>query len=118
MAATLKSLGSEAATRRIAVLGPMRELGEHARDLHAALAEPVLDAKVDRLILIGDDMAPLANALGDQIQTDRVATVDEATELLLSVLSAGDVVLIKASNSVGLAKLVDRVSGGVQPCST
>jgi UDP-N-acetylmuramoyl-tripeptide--D-alanyl-D-alanine ligase len=117
MAATLKSLGSESATRRIAVLGPMRELGEHADDLHAGLAEHVLGARVDRLILIGDDLAPLENALGGQLQVDRVATVDEATELLQSILKGGDVVLVKASNSVGLAKLVERMVMEAE-CST
>jgi UDP-N-acetylmuramoyl-tripeptide--D-alanyl-D-alanine ligase len=110
MAATLQSLGAEReAKRRLAVLGPMRELGEHADDLHAGLAEPVLEAKVDQLILIGDDMAPLHAALGEKVAIDRVATVDEASELLESMLRAGDVVLIKASNSVGLAKLVERM---------
>ncbi|MCL6683352.1 UDP-N-acetylmuramoyl-tripeptide--D-alanyl-D-alanine ligase [Sphingomonas alba] len=118
MAATLKSLGVEDAKRRIAVLGPMRELGEHANDLHAGLAEPVLEAKVDHLILINGDMAPLANALGEQIAIDRAATVDEATELLLAMLRDGDAVLVKASNSVGLARLVDRVTEAGVPCST
>ena len=118
MAATLKSLGSETASRRIAVLGPMRELGEHAEDLHAGLAEPVLAARVDRLILIGDDMAPLDKALGGQVDVDRVTSVDEATELLLSILRPGDAVLVKASNSVGLAKLVDRVAGEAATCFT
>ena len=119
MAATLKSLGAESdARRRIAVLGPMRELGEHAEDLHAGLAEPVLEAKVDRLILIGDDMAPLARALGDRIAIDRAANVDEATDLLLSLLRGGDVILVKASNSVGLARLVERVTESAVTCST
>jgi UDP-N-acetylmuramoyl-tripeptide--D-alanyl-D-alanine ligase len=118
MAATLKSLGAEEAKRRIAVLGPMRELGEHADQLHAGLAEPVLEAKVDRLILIGADMAPLQKALAGQIELDRVDSVDEASELLLAMLRPGDAVLVKASNSVGLAKLVDRVAGEPATCST
>jgi UDP-N-acetylmuramoyl-tripeptide--D-alanyl-D-alanine ligase len=118
MAATLKSLGAEEAARRIAVLGPMRELGEHAEQLHADLADPVIGAKVDRLILIGDDMAPLARALGNRIAIDRAANVDEAADLLLAILAAGDAVLVKASNSVGLAKLVDRVAGEQATCST
>jgi UDP-N-acetylmuramoyl-tripeptide--D-alanyl-D-alanine ligase len=119
MAATLKSLGAETdARRRIAVLGPMRELGDHADDLHAGLAETVLEAKVDWLILIGDDMAPLAKALGDQVAIDRAANVDEATDLLLSMLRGGDVVLVKASNSVGLARLVERVTESTVTCST
>jgi UDP-N-acetylmuramoyl-tripeptide--D-alanyl-D-alanine ligase len=118
MAATLKSLGAEEAVRRIAVLGPMRELGEHADALHAALAEHVVAAHVDRLILIGDDMAPLQHALGGQVAVDAVAAVDEASDLVLSLLRPGDVVLVKASNSVGLARLVDRVTEGAVTCST
>ena len=118
MAATLKSLGGETeAKRRIAVLGPMRELGEHADDLHAGLAEPVLAAGVERLVLIGEDMAPLARALGGKVPVDRVATVDEATDVLQSMLVDGDIVLVKASNSVGLAKLVERMVMEAE-CST
>jgi UDP-N-acetylmuramoyl-tripeptide--D-alanyl-D-alanine ligase len=119
MAATLKSLGAETdARRRIAVLGPMRELGEHADALHAGLAEHVLDARVDQLILIGEDMAPLDNALAGKLDVDRAGSVDEAAELLLSLLRPGDVVLVKASNSVGLARLVDRLTENAVTCST
>ena len=118
MAATLKSLGAERdVSRRIAVLGPMRELGEHGEALHAGLAPAIVEAHVDRLILIGDEMRPLDEALGDRVPVDRVDSVDEATEALVRILRPGDAVLVKASNSVGLAKLVERVAGGVA-CST
>ena len=118
MAATLKSLGEERnVARRIAVLGPMRELGVHGDALHAGLAPAVLSAKVDRLILIGEEMAPLEQALGGQVAVDRAAGVDDATDALMAMLRAGDAVLVKASNAVGLAKLVERVAGGLA-CST
>jgi UDP-N-acetylmuramoyl-tripeptide--D-alanyl-D-alanine ligase len=118
MAATLRSLGEEKdATRRIAVLGPMRELGEHSTELHAALAPAVISAGVDRLILIGEDMNPLDQALGGQVEIERADSVEQATELLMRMIRPGDAVLVKASNSVGLAKLVERVAGGVA-CST
>ena len=118
MAATLKSLGAEGdVSRRIAVLGPMRELGEHSEALHAGLAPAVVGAHVDRLILIGEEMRPLDEALGDRVPVDRVDSVDEATDALVRILRPGDAVLVKASNSVGLAKLVERVAGGVT-CST
>jgi UDP-N-acetylmuramoyl-tripeptide--D-alanyl-D-alanine ligase len=118
MAATLKSLGQERdVQRRIAVLGPMRELGEHSAELHARLAPAVLDARVDRLILIGDEMRPLAEHVVGKVPLDLVASVDEATDELLRMVHAGDAVLVKASNSVGLAKLVERVAGGAA-CST
>jgi UDP-N-acetylmuramoyl-tripeptide--D-alanyl-D-alanine ligase len=120
MAATLKSLGSEIGiARRIAVLGPMRELGEHSSALHAGLAPNVLDAGVDRVILIGDEMRPLAERIVGKVGLDLANDVDEATEALLSMLRPGDAVLVKASNSVGLAKLVERVSGELkESCST
>ena len=118
MAATLKSLGAERDVgRRIAVLGPMRELGEHSHALHAGLAPLVVDAHVDRLILIGDDMQPLDEALGGSIAVERTSDVDQATDVLMGLLRPGDAVLVKASNSVGLAKLVERVAGGLA-CST
>ncbi len=117
MAATLKSLGSEREIeRRIAVLGPMRELGEHSAALHAGLAPSVLDAHVDRLILIGEEMRPLAEKVVGKVGVDIADSVDQATDALLSMLRAGDAVLVKASNSVGLARLVERVKEGAE-CS-
>lgn len=111
MAATLKSLGEEReVSRRIAVLGPMRELGEHSDALHAGLAPAVIDARVDCVILIGEEMRPLESALGGRVPADRVSGVDEAIEALRGLVRAGDAVLVKASNSVGLAKLVESMA--------
>jgi UDP-N-acetylmuramoyl-tripeptide--D-alanyl-D-alanine ligase len=118
MAATIKSLGAEpTAGRRVAVLGPMRELGEHSAELHAGLAPEVCAARVDELILIGDEMRPLAEKVIGNISLDLVSSVDEATDSLMRILRPGDAVLVKASNSVGLAKLVERVAKGLA-CST
>jgi len=118
MAATLKSLGEEKdVARRIAVLGPMRELGEHGDSLHAGLAPAVLEAKVDRLILIGPEMAPLEQALAGQTSIERAIGADDAASLLRADLRPGDAILVKASNSVGLAKLVERMVGEM-PCFT
>ena len=111
MAATLASLGAEKeAARRIAVLGPMRELGAYSDALHAGLAPAVLSAHVDRLILIGEEMVPLDDALDGSVAVERVATVAEATDRLRHLVHPGDAVLVKASNSVGLAKLVESMA--------
>jgi UDP-N-acetylmuramoyl-tripeptide--D-alanyl-D-alanine ligase len=119
VAATLKSLGTEPVEgRRIAVLGTMKELGEHSAKLHASLAEPIVEAHVDRLILVGEETRPIEAELGGRMTIVRADSVDAAAEALLSDLAAGDAVLVKASNSVGLARLVERVAGGRQPCST
>ena len=118
MAATLKSLGKEqVGGRRIAVLGPMRELGEHGPALHAGLAEPMRAANVDVAILVSEDMRPLADALGSAVDVRMTDSVDAATDMLGDLIRPGDAILVKASNSIGLAKLVEAVKGGV-PCST
>jgi len=118
MAATLASLGAvKGASRRIAVLGPMRELGAHSDELHAGLASAVLDAKVDCLILIGEEMRPLAEKVVGKLTLDLATDVSEATDLLRRTLRSGDAVLVKASNSVGLAKLVESMTKEMA-CST
>ena len=117
MAATLKSLGEERdVTRRIAVLGPMRELGDQSEELHVGLLEAIIAARVDRLILIGEEMATLAAALTWRGGVERAATADDAGQLLFADLRAGDAVLVKASNAVGLARLVERMVKDL-PCS-
>ena len=112
MAATLKALGEERdVARRIAVLGPMRELGPTGAALHADLAAAVRAARIDHLILVGDEMAPLAEALGNAVAIDGAADAEAATALLRNIVRARDVVLVKASNSIGLARLVEAMAG-------
>ena len=119
MAATLQALAAERdVTRRIAVLGPMRELGVEADAMHAALAPQVIAAGVDHLILVGGDMRPLEDALAGEMIVDRAERADDAAELLARIVAPGDVVLVKASNSIGLARLVERMAGGLATCST
>jgi UDP-N-acetylmuramoyl-tripeptide--D-alanyl-D-alanine ligase len=119
MAATLANLAAEPVSgRRLAVLGTMREMGEHGKAAHAALAEPVLAAKVDELILVGEEMAALEEALGGRLPLTRVADAAAATAALKARLAAGDAVLVKASNGVGLASLVSQMAGAPATCST
>jgi UDP-N-acetylmuramoyl-tripeptide--D-alanyl-D-alanine ligase len=112
MAATLKALGEERdVDRRVAVLGPMRELGSAEAESHAGLAPAVQEAKIDHLILVGEEMQPLAKALGTTLPIERAADADEALERLRAVVRSRDAVLVKASNSIGLARLVEAMAG-------
>lgn len=112
VAATLLQLGREEAQRRIAVLGAMRELGHQSDALHAGLAEKVEDARVDLAILVGAEMAPLAHRLEGKVALAHVADTDAAMQALAARMRAGDVILVKGSNSVGLSRLVARLVGG------
>jgi UDP-N-acetylmuramoyl-tripeptide--D-alanyl-D-alanine ligase len=106
MAATLAQLASEPAPRHLAVLGAMKELGEHGAALHAELAEPLIAAGVSQLWLVGKEMQPLADALAGRVIFTHGDSVDAALAGLRAELRAGDAVLVKGSNSVGLSRLV------------
>ena len=106
MAATLKVLADETATRRIAVLGEMRELGSESDALHAGIAEPLLAANVDFALLVGPAMTPLAKALEGKVDFRHVADTAAAIAALPAIIAPGDVILIKGSNGVGLSALV------------
>ena len=123
MRATLAQLGHTPATRRIAVLGAMKELGDFTAGFHAALAEPLAAAQVDFALLVGEEMQALADVLGKGGQSalgipagfthcsgpgEAIAALEEYG------LQGGDAVLVKGSNSVGLARLVAHFAGAGQ----
>ena len=117
MAATLKLLGEEKAERRIVVLGEMRELGEHSARYHAALADPIVAANVEYALLVGSEMAPLANALEGKVNFEHVPDAATALARLQRTIAPGDAVLIKGSNAIGLARVVDALATESVECS-
>ncbi len=119
MRATLAQLGRTPARRRVAVLGAMKELGSQGPDYHAALAAPLREAGVDYAVLVGPEMQPLAdelgkadvNALGKPLAFAHCQGVREAVDTLRAFgLERDDAILVKGSNSVGLASLVAALS--------
>jgi UDP-N-acetylmuramoyl-tripeptide--D-alanyl-D-alanine ligase len=124
MRATIAQLGRTPARRRIAVLGAMKELGSHGPGYHAALAAPLREANVDYVVLVGEEMTPLAAALkdgglgkseaaelGKTMPFAHCANVREAVDVLREFgLERDDAILVKGSNSVGLASLVAALS--------
>ena len=111
MAATIRELGQERATRRIALLGEMRELGEGSAAYHAALAQPLIDAGAQLVILVGEDMAPLAESLAGHVDVAHVADAATAKDRLAEMLRPGDAVLVKGSNAIGLARVIAALAG-------
>jgi UDP-N-acetylmuramoyl-tripeptide--D-alanyl-D-alanine ligase len=113
MAATLATFGQEqVGGRRIAVLGSMRELGEGSDAFHAGLAAPIENARVDYAILVGNEMEALAKALGQKVKMAHVADAKAAVELARQAVGPGDAILVKGSNSIGLAALVEALADG------
>ena len=111
MRATLKVLAKERG-RHVAILGEMREMGDKAAHYHAGLAEPVLAARVETAVLVGEAMAHLAEALEGRLDFVHVPDAASALDHARRLIAPGDAVLVKGSNGVGLARVVAGLSGG------
>lgn len=112
MRAGLETLTSVAGDRRtVAVLGEMKELGDTAEAAHAEVGRLVGDLGIDVLVTVGttDEMIALADA-ARPFSPLRIETADDPDvllPLLNRLLASGDVVLVKASKSVGLEKFAN-----------
>ncbi|QOG08342.1 UDP-N-acetylmuramoylalanyl-D-glutamyl-2,6-diaminopimelate--D-alanyl-D-alanine ligase [Aureimonas sp. OT7] len=93
--------------RRVAVLGDMLELGGESARLHAELAEPLLAAAVDAVFLTGPEIRPLLDTIAGQADAQWLPDLDALGRALAVYLRPGDVVMFKASNGIGLSRLVD-----------
>ena len=112
MGAAIALLGQTApgrGGRRIAVLGDMRELGDDAPAMHAALAEPLAEAGVDRVFLAGPLMAALWKALPKRARGAHGAVAADIEAALLDEIAPGDVVMVKGSNASRMGALVDSI---------
>ena len=99
--------------RSWAVLGEMAELGDDAITEHDAIGRFAVRLDVSRLIVVGTGRTMNAMHHGAVMEgswgseSTMVDDADAALALLQAELLPGDVVLVKASNSVGLGALAD-----------
>jgi UDP-N-acetylmuramoyl-tripeptide--D-alanyl-D-alanine ligase len=104
--ATLALAAPEPGGRRIAVLGDMRELGDEADAIHAALAPAFVAAKVDQVFTCGTHSAALAAVLPEALRGAHAADSAALLPLVVKAVRAGDVVMIKGSLGSKMAPIV------------
>jgi UDP-N-acetylmuramoyl-tripeptide--D-alanyl-D-alanine ligase len=108
MASALKTLGhmKPDGGHRVAILGDMLELGEISAAAHAALKTQIEKNGIDRVFLVGTEMEALAKTLDASVLGGISENADGLLPMVLSGLQAGDVVTVKASNGIGLSRIV------------
>ena len=102
--------------RTWAVLGEMRELGDQSAVAHEDIGRAAVHLGVQKVVFIGEGAQPAylgaraAGAVGEESMF--VPDVASAQRLLEERLVPGDVVLIKASRSIGLDRLATALIEG------
>ncbi|MEP6685145.1 MAG: UDP-N-acetylmuramoyl-tripeptide--D-alanyl-D-alanine ligase [Verrucomicrobiota bacterium] len=106
--ATLVELETDG--RRIAVLGPMSELGAESERGHREVGEAAAALKIDQLITIGETGAVIARSARDAglENSIAVASAGEAADLLAETASAGDLILVKGSRSARTEQVIEQ----------
>jgi len=109
----LNDIQPEKNGRRVAVLGDMRELGDHTDEGHKMVGRRAADV-VDILITVGD----LGRAIGEEARSAGLAaerlfmtkSFEEAVALIQRAVHANDMVLVKGSRALGMDQIVPAIS--------
>lgn len=110
MKAGLKTLaGLECKGRRVAVLGRMGELGDHAEAGHREVGRHAASAGLDALFTVGSEARWISEAAGEAglRQTLAFDSHADCASHLQSWLKEGDLVLVKGSRSAAMETIIN-----------
>jgi len=108
MKASLQTL-AKADTRTVAILGDMGELGENANQMHYEIGEFIASTDIDILICIGELSTQIAAGTeqNPRISIHHFDTKADFLAHMTDMLQKDDTILVKASNFMGFAEIVD-----------
>jgi UDP-N-acetylmuramoyl-tripeptide--D-alanyl-D-alanine ligase len=95
----------------------MGELGRTAEALHAGIADLPAIAQVDKIHCVGPLMRNLWQALPEKKRGYHTETSEKMADKMRGALDAGDVVMVKGSNSMKLSLVVDALRKLGHPAS-
>lgn len=93
------------ASRVVAALGEMRELGPSAPKLHAGLAESLTEQGFDAVFVAGPLMKNLYDALPPSLRAGEADSAEALLPMLREALAPGDVLLVKGSHGSHMYRL-------------
>lgn len=117
MIAALHLLAETPGKRHIAILGTMKELGDHSRQLHRQVGETARDINLDRLLILIENEEAKAIAEGAAgLIVECFNNKKDLSSRLTALVQPGDRILFKASHSVGLNQVVQQLLAHFSHC--
>jgi len=97
---------------RVAIVGDMKELGKYSSKLHQELGKNLADAKVNKILAIGEFAEEIKKGAIAAGMTGGAVIVSDSTENAIdkvkSIVKNGDTVLLKGSRAVHLETIFER----------
>ncbi len=106
MKAALQNLEVQKADKKVVILGDMKELGEDSEAEHRKLGEQLVSMNLYHVLLCGELIEPTAQVVEN---ADYFASRTELAEYLKYHPIKDSLILIKASRSIGLEKLIELI---------
>jgi UDP-N-acetylmuramyl pentapeptide synthase len=110
--AALKTLASVASGKKLAALGHMAELGKQTEEGHKAVAQEIMNSKIDDVFLVGSLTRIIEAELAKNNFKGKVSWYEKSEDAISdieSALSPGDTILVKGSQSARMEKIVARI---------
>jgi UDP-N-acetylmuramoyl-tripeptide--D-alanyl-D-alanine ligase len=104
MEAAIVNLAEINASRKVAILGDMFELGDDAASEHKRIGELLKEVNISEVYLVGDLMK---YALEANLSTRHFGSKKELVDVLSKQPITGATILVKASRGIGLETIVD-----------
>jgi UDP-N-acetylmuramoyl-tripeptide--D-alanyl-D-alanine ligase len=105
--ATLGRMSPQPGGRRIAILGDMLELGPTGPQLHAGLAQPLKEQRIDLVFASGPLMKNLWSAIAEGQRGGYASSSSEIARAVADEVRAGDIVMIKGSYGSKMSVVVE-----------
>ncbi len=108
MKVAIENLALQKAAKKVVILGDMKELGSDSDLEHRRLGEQLSKLKLDRILLCGELVKPALEMLKEaEYFPSRTALQEHLSNKPIQ----DSLILIKASRSIGLEKVVDVLGG-------
>lgn len=92
--------------RTVAIIGDMKELGEHENELHEETGKYICDRGIELLICVG----PLSLYMSKGYDGSKYfENIEDCINILDSLIQKDDVVLVKASHSMHFENIVEKL---------
>lgn len=108
---SLKQFAVRGRRRTVAILGDMKELGDHSAEAHRMVGLSDEAGDIGLLITVGEQAALIADAAlgrvsGRPQRIERYGSTTEAVRAVPELLRPGDVVLVKGSRAMAMERMV------------